>query len=526
MANKKQDENEVKSAKKVATKKTVTTKKTTTPKKRTTSSSSQAALKTETVKKTTTKKTTTRKTASTKADESKTSLPDEKVLELKTEDVKEETVKVLNDEVIPDVTVVNKKSHNKFFFRLCIYILLLIVAGILLYFFVFNDSNNNDKPNDPKNNPSSKLPKLPKPEVTEGERGQLGIDKNINEKVIDKYLGREDAVYRDMRLLEDPAEYESIGGDRFLSGYIDGFEVVPLPYIIPVTDLPKEVGDTYIGDTLFFKMSDGSYVPMYEESWDIIEELFPKDKVIFLMCGGGGYAGMMKEFLIANGWNKDKIYNIGGYWYYEGKNNIVVPKSGTSEKPKYDFSKVPYHDIDFAELTLIKPNLHKKGNISKITLEDEYYGSKDQKFEDLLKKLNNAFDDYSKAHPDYKYEEYEEYEKGLVKDVADYLNKLMQDKKSFIITIWSFYGCGDDDDTLRTKAIKFFDDNNIYYYDIGNNVLDKTDLAIYDISSPNVIMVKDGKVYTYYDNESDEDLKIVESQKSVNEWLKKYIELK
>ena len=29
---------------------------------------------------------------------------------------------------------------------------------------------------------------LPEPELEEGMRGQLGIDKNINEKTIDKYL--------------------------------------------------------------------------------------------------------------------------------------------------------------------------------------------------------------------------------------------------------------------------------------------------------------------------------------------------
>ena len=47
---------------------------------------------------------------------------------------------------------------------------------------------------------------------------------------------------------------------------------------------------------------------------DIIEQIFPKDKVIFLMCGGGGYAGMTKNFLVSMGWDENKIYNVGGYW--------------------------------------------------------------------------------------------------------------------------------------------------------------------------------------------------------------------
>ena len=186
---------------------------------------------------------------------------------------------------------------------------------------------------------------LPKPEVSEGLRGEFGIDKNINEETIDNYLNRTDSVYRDMRMLIDPGDYEAIGGDAYLSGFVKGFEVVPLPYLVNVTGLPKEVGDTYKGTTLFTE-KDGKYKANYEESMDILEYLFPKDKNIFLMCGGGGYAGMTKTMLVKLGWDEDKIYNVGGYWYYEGKNNVKVKNN----KGTYDFWKVAYHDIDFKEL--------------------------------------------------------------------------------------------------------------------------------------------------------------------------------
>ena len=96
-----------------------------------------------------------------------------------------------------------------------------------------------------------KINYLPKPTVTGGQRGQLGIDKNINEKNIDKYLNREDSVYRDMRMLKDEANYEKIGGDSYLSGFVSGFEVIPFPYIVNVTGLPKEVGNTYSRKTLY-----------------------------------------------------------------------------------------------------------------------------------------------------------------------------------------------------------------------------------------------------------------------------------
>lgn len=186
--------------------------------------------------------------------------------------------------------------------------------------------------------------KLPVPEITSGLRGEFGIDKNINEETIDKYLGRSDSVYRDMRMLKDPGNYEAIGGDSYLSGFIKGFEVVPYPYLVNVTGLPSEVGDTYTGDTLF-TFEDGVYRANYEESLEILEYLFPRDKYIFLICGGGGYAGMTKSLLVNLGWDSNKIYNVGGFWYYNGNNRVDV-KNGS----RYDFYKVLYHDIDFSEL--------------------------------------------------------------------------------------------------------------------------------------------------------------------------------
>ena len=201
------------------------------------------------------------------------------------------------------------------------------------------------------NRKTSKTSELPKPELSEGLRGTFGIDKNINETTIDNYLNRYDSVYRDMRMLKDPGNYEAIGGDSYLSGFIKGFEVVPYPYIVNVTGLPEEVGKTYEGKTLF-TLKDGKYIANYNESLSILEYLFPKDKNIFLMCGAGGYAGSTKEMLVALGWDENKIYNIGGYWYYNGNNNVEVKRT-TNNKTYYDFYKINYHNIDFTNLTKV-----------------------------------------------------------------------------------------------------------------------------------------------------------------------------
>ena len=214
-------------------------------------------------------------------------------------------------------------------------VIVAVVGAFLLGRFVF--------PN--------RLVSLPAPESAEGQRGELGIDKNVNEATIDQYLGRSDAVYRDLRMLEDPGNYEAIGGDSNLSGYVNGFSVVPFPYIVNVKGLPGEVGETYNGNTLFHQHSDGSYTENYEESMEILEELFPKDKTIFLMCGGGGYSGMMKKMLTTLGWDGSKIYDVGGYWYYEGENNVEVKRLRDDGTFVYDFYKVPMHNIDFEALT-------------------------------------------------------------------------------------------------------------------------------------------------------------------------------
>jgi rhodanese-related sulfurtransferase len=219
-----------------------------------------------------------------------------------------------------------------------IVILLTFIAGGITSYLVFN------------NNEVIKKQELSKPEITDGVRGTMfGIDKNINEETIDNYLNRDDSVYRDMRMLIDEGDYESIGGDSYLSGIIKGFEAVPFPLLVNVTGLPDEVGNTYQGTTLFTLTDDGKYIANYEESMEYLEYYFPKDKNIFLMCGGGGYSGMMKSMLIALGWDKDKIYNTGGYWYYKGNNNIAI-KNASSGEVSYDFWKVTYHDIDFSIL--------------------------------------------------------------------------------------------------------------------------------------------------------------------------------
>ena len=202
---------------------------------------------------------------------------------------------------------------------------------------------------EPENTPAP----LPAPEVDAD--SQFGVDKNINMDTIDSFLGRDDVVYRDVRMLFDPADYASIGGDADLSKTITGFKVVPYPYIATLGALP--VANAYEGDNLFTVEwnTDGSIASVtenYKESMLILEELFPKDSSIFLMCGGGGYAGMTKTLLMYLGWDENLLYNIGGNWEYTGDNamELIVYPEDANDDNIYATWRADYAYIDFSRL--------------------------------------------------------------------------------------------------------------------------------------------------------------------------------
>ena len=197
------------------------------------------------------------------------------------------------------------------------------------------------------------LAPLPAPEADPD--SQFGVDKNINISTIDQYLDRDDVVYIDARMLFDPADYGSIGGNADLSTTIRGFKIVPYPYLASLTALP--VANAYDGNCLFTLEWDDegnitSATPNYKESQQVLDDLFPKDKAIFFMCGGGGYAGMTKALLIFLGWDADKLYNIGGNWEYTGDNalELIVYSEEHGGTDLYATWRADYAYIDFDRL--------------------------------------------------------------------------------------------------------------------------------------------------------------------------------
>ena len=193
------------------------------------------------------------------------------------------------------------------------------------------------------------------PAAAPDETNMFGVDLNINMATLDEYLGRDDVAYRDVRMLFDPADYAAIGGNADLASTVEGFRIVPYPYLATLSALP--VAGAYDAETLFTLTwnEDGSIAtatPNYEESMLVLEDLFPKDKAIFLMCGGGGYAGMTKSLLIFLGWDPALLYNVGGNWAYEGDHGVeLIQYSEDANGNDYFCTwRADYALIDFSRL--------------------------------------------------------------------------------------------------------------------------------------------------------------------------------
>ena len=124
----------------------------------------------------------------------------------------------------------------------------------------------------------------------------------INSENLKQYLGRTDVKYIDLR---DYADYAK--------KHLRNFECIPYFALIFNAEA--------CNDASLPQLYGGSVtepIPVYAESDEILEALFPKNQTIFLMCQSGGRVNMLMQLLNARGWDMSKIYNIGGMAQYSG----------------------------------------------------------------------------------------------------------------------------------------------------------------------------------------------------------------
>ncbi len=124
----------------------------------------------------------------------------------------------------------------------------------------------------------------------------------INNSNLREYLGRTDVMYIDLR---DYADYAK--------KHLRNFECIPYFALIFNAEAHN--------DASLPQLYGGSVtepIPVYAESDELLEALFPKNKVIFLMCQSGGRVNQLMNLLNARGWDMSKVYNVGGMAQYAG----------------------------------------------------------------------------------------------------------------------------------------------------------------------------------------------------------------
>ena len=117
-----------------------------------------------------------------------------------------------------------------------------------------------------------------------------------------QYLGRSDVKYIDLRNYSD-----------YSMKHFRNFEVVPFFGLIWDQDAGTDPTKTQL-----FGGDVKNPVPQYEESVELLNELFPKDETLFIVCQSGGRVAMLMDILNANGYDMSKVYNIGGMANYTG----------------------------------------------------------------------------------------------------------------------------------------------------------------------------------------------------------------
>ena len=116
--------------------------------------------------------------------------------------------------------------------------------------------------------------------------------KNDDAKPVKDYLNVEGIRFFDLRDVKE----------GYGVGHIQGFESVSYFNTIVGT-----------GEQLFYTDADGKYVARYAESETILNDIFPKDATLFVMCQVGGRVTPFLKLLAQYNYDMSKVYNVGGW---------------------------------------------------------------------------------------------------------------------------------------------------------------------------------------------------------------------
>ena len=170
-----------------------------------------------------------------------------------------------------------------------------------------------------------------------------------------EYLGREDSAYIDLRSDKEISDSSAAG-----MGYIDGFQVIDYNQYI------------YNDSTGWFIQSTDEHnlMPRYSYSVDYLENVFPRDKNLFIMCAGGVRVTTMLKILELNGYDMSRVYNIGGSNHLKGADMATVRSNytfkTTTEAATTWVLKYGVDNSDPSYTTHVHVLLDKAGKIAKV----------------------------------------------------------------------------------------------------------------------------------------------------------------
>ena len=176
------------------------------------------------------------------------------------------------------------------------------------------------------------------------------VDSPITVTNIDDYLFREDTFYVDTRDASQIVE----------EGFIAGFTNIPFYEVLvslkekdQVLFTMKKMTDEN-GKVTVLLGNIGSFVPNYEESEQIIKEIFPKDKNIIFFSTAGVEATYLMNLLIQLGYDSSKLYNAGHFSNSMGKNVAYREYEDAKYYVEGTQSYKVTYSVDWGELTKIE----------------------------------------------------------------------------------------------------------------------------------------------------------------------------
>ena len=153
-------------------------------------------------------------------------------------------------------------------------------------------------------------------------------------------------------------EFLNVEGIRFIDlrdasegygkGHIQGFESIS--YFNTIVSKSADV------KTLYTSTEDG-FVANYDESESVMNTMFPKDAVLFVMCQGGVRVTPFLQLLDQLGYDMSKIYNVGGWGNVAKAENYAgyeVSLGIGASSITYDFSHLTPVDGGEAEAKAVR----------------------------------------------------------------------------------------------------------------------------------------------------------------------------